>query len=114
MYDVAIFINPALSNSLLIRGYSWKTVIGHNNAQLNAVVRRGISENHFHLNGAAPIFQISWLSLMNNVNVSQLGEFLRSYDKNRMYTNIAYFNYLFTFNQAFSRIFFYHIFKQPI
>ncbi len=88
---VTAFLAGELTHTeMRIRGYSWKTVIGHNNAQLNAVVRRGISENHFHLNGAAPIFQISWLSLMNNVNVSQLGEFLRSYDKNRMYTNIAY------------------------
>lgn len=48
-------------------GFSWKVVIGHNNQQLNKILKRGISENHFHLYGSAPIFHISWLSLMNNI-----------------------------------------------
>ncbi len=88
---ITAFLARELTHTeMRMRGFSWKTVIDHNNAQLNAVVRRGISENHFHLNGAAPIFQISWLSLMNNVNVSKLGKYLRIYDKDRRYTNVAY------------------------
>lgn len=71
-------------------GFSWKRVIGHDNAELNAIMKRGISENHCHLNGAAPIFQISWLSLMNNVKMSQFAAYLKSYDENRRYTNMAY------------------------
>lgn len=88
---VAAFFAGELTHAdMRIRGFAWKTVIGHNNTQLNAIVRRGISENHSHLNGAAPIFQISWLSLMNNVKNSQLGKHLREYDVNRRYTNAAY------------------------
>ena len=88
---VTAFLAGELTHDQMrMRGFTWKSVIDHDNAQVNAVVRRGISENHFHLNGAAPIFQISWLSLMNNVNVSKLGEHLRAYDKERRYTNIAY------------------------
>lgn len=98
-------ITTALSEDLLIsaffagelthaamqkRGYAWKTVIGHDNEQLDAVIRRGISENHSHLNGAAPIFHISWLSLMNNINTSKLSQQLRTYDKERRYTSVAY------------------------
>lgn len=71
-------------------GFSWKRVIGHDNAELNAIMKRGISENHCHLNGAAPIFQISWLSLMNNVKMSRFAAYLKSYDQNRRYTNVAY------------------------
>ncbi|MEY8392110.1 hypothetical protein AALA98_12210 [Lachnospiraceae bacterium 45-W7] len=86
----AFFAGELTHDQMRMRGFAWKSVIDHDNAQINAVVRRGISENHFHLNGAAPIFQISWLSLMNNVNVSKLGEYLRAYDKKRRYTNVAY------------------------
>lgn len=88
---VAAFLAKAV-NPLEIRerGFSWKNVIGHNNEQINAIMRRGISENHSHLNGAAPIFQISWLSLMNNIDTSRFGGFLRSYDGERRYTNAAY------------------------
>lgn len=91
--DVVItaFLAAELTYSEVMgRGFSWKRVIGHNNAQINTLVRRGISENHSHLNGAAPIFSISWLSLMNNVNNSQFGSLLRSYDSERRYTNVAY------------------------
>lgn len=88
---VTAFLAMELTHAAMhARGFSWKTVIGHDNAQINALMRRGISENHSHLNGAAPIFKISWLSLMNNVDNSQLGRHLRSYDKDRKYTNVAY------------------------
>lgn len=88
---VAAFLAKAVNpTEIKERGLSWKNVIGHDNEQINAIMRRGISENHSHLNGAAPIFQISWLSLMNNVGTSRFGEFLRSYDKDRRYTNVAY------------------------
>lgn len=72
------------------RGFSWKRVIGHNNIQLKQIIQRGISENHFHLNGSAPIFHISWLSLMNNVISSKFAVHLKEYDRNRRYTNQAY------------------------
>lgn len=88
---VAAFLARAVKSlEIRERGFSWKNVIGHNNEQINAIMRRGISENHSHLNGAAPIFQISWLSLMNNIDTSRFGGILRSYDRDRRYTNVAY------------------------
>lgn len=70
-------------------GFSWKAVIGHNNQQLNKILKRGISENHFHLYGSAPIFHISWLSLMNNICTNVQKPFAE-YDKNRKNTNVRY------------------------
>ncbi len=72
------------------RGFLWKRVIGHNNVRLNLLLERGISENHFHLYGSAPIFHISWMSLMNNVISSKFAKKLREYDRNRRYANKAY------------------------
>lgn len=71
-------------------GFSWRIVIGHNNHQLNQIMRRGISENHFHLYGSAPIFHISWLSLMNNVVGSKFASQFKKYDLERRYVNIRY------------------------
>lgn len=71
-------------------GFTWCTVIGHNNFQLNQIMKRGISENHFHLYGSAPIFHISWLSLMNNVMNSKFADKLKKYDLERRYANIHY------------------------
>lgn len=37
------------------------------NRRLQAVLREGMAENHFHLKGSAPSFHLSWISLMNDV-----------------------------------------------
>lgn len=47
--------------------FGWDTTIGHNNVQLRGILQEGISENHFHLYGSAPIFQLTWLYYMNHV-----------------------------------------------
>lgn len=88
----AYFAQKISAEQMKYRGFSWKRVIGHNNIQLNQLIKRGISENHFHLNGSAPIFHISWLSLMNNVVSSKFAGHLKEYDKNRRYTNKIYSN----------------------
>lgn len=87
------------------RGFLWKRVIGHNNVRLNLLLERGISENHFHLYGSAPIFHISWMSLMNNVISSKFAEKLREYDKNRRYSNKAY-------SGEYQEVSFYHQYLQ--
>lgn len=90
MFIAAYYARNSTLLEMMNEGFSWKRVIGHDNAALNAIVRRGISENHCHLNGAAPIFQISWISLMNNVKMSQFANYLKTYDDNKRFTNIAY------------------------
>ena len=46
--------------------FFWPPVIGHDNGQLNKVLSKGIAENHFHLRGSTPYFDISWINLMNH------------------------------------------------
>lgn len=71
-------------------GFSWDVVTKHNNHRLYAILDRGISENHFHFWGSIPIFQLSWISLMNNVYDAKLVEYLKKYDQEKRYTNINY------------------------
>lgn len=49
------------------KDFAWNTTIRHNNDQLYAVMKKKISENHFHLYGSAPIFHLIWIELMNHV-----------------------------------------------
>ncbi len=74
-------------NEIRQRGFLWNRVLGHNNEQLNSITRRGISENHFHLGGSAPVFHVSWISLMNHVDSTKVINHLKAYDMNRRYTN---------------------------
>ena len=48
--------------------FDWNAVITHNNHELHYITDSGIAENHSHLKGAAPLFPLSWVSLMNNID----------------------------------------------
>lgn len=47
--------------------FAWRSVIFSNNERLKGMLKQGMAENHFHLKGSAPVFDLSWLNLMNNV-----------------------------------------------
>ncbi|MCD7882747.1 MAG: hypothetical protein LUI87_03425 [Lachnospiraceae bacterium] len=71
--DSSIFVAAKYANIDYKHGkirntYTWKTVTGHNNAQLNKIMDEGISDNHFHLFASTHYFDLSWLTLMNKVN----------------------------------------------
>lgn len=45
---------------------AWRPIISTDNNKLRELLSKGIAENHMHLKGSAPHFQLSWISLMNN------------------------------------------------
>lgn len=49
------------------KAFAWPSVIRHDYALLNAIMQKGLTELHSHLNGASLNFDLQWLSLMNNV-----------------------------------------------
>ncbi len=63
---------------------SWRLVLRNDNFQLRRIMERGLAENHFHLYGSAPIFHLSWISLMNQLTGTQISARLRDYEKKRM------------------------------
>lgn len=55
------------------KNFNWQAFIGHNNKELNAVLNRPMADLHMHLKGSSLNFDLSWLSVMNNID--------RMYDK---------------------------------
>ena len=47
--------------------FAWRHVAFSNNERLKGVLEQGMAENHFHLKGSAPVFDLSWLNLMNKI-----------------------------------------------
>lgn len=47
--------------------FSWRSVLFSNNERLKGILDQGMAENHFHLKGSAPVFDLSWLYLMNKI-----------------------------------------------
>lgn len=48
--------------------FSWRPTAFSNNKQLRTILNKGLAENHFHLKGSGPVFDLSWINLMNNIN----------------------------------------------
>lgn len=68
--DMFICSYLAYEDTLIRRSrnnYDWDIVVKSNNKRLHHMLSEGIAENHFHLKGSAPIFKLSWVSLMNHL-----------------------------------------------
>ncbi len=90
-----IFITAFLAQRDLMREgkyrtFFWPPVIGHDNKALNRLMAQGVAENHFHLKGSAPLFHLSWCSLMNDVINSNFRRSLEDYDKMRLERSVPY------------------------
>lgn len=51
--------------------FDWPAFIDHNNKELNAVLSQPIADLHMHLKGSSYNFDLSWLSIMNNIDKMQ-------------------------------------------
>lgn len=47
------------------REFTWNPVLKTDNVSLNALLQRGLAENHCHLGGTSQNFSLSWACLMN-------------------------------------------------
>ncbi len=71
--------------------FSWNTTIEHNNVQLARIMKRGISENHFHLYGSAPSYHLLWIHFMNYVgDIDLLKKFAKEVEKRQRSTREHY------------------------
>lgn len=70
--------------------FGWDFTIGHNNTQLDRIMRKGLSENHFHMFGSAPAFHLIWISFMNDVDNAVLAQWGELVEKQRRMTKEHY------------------------
>lgn len=90
LFITAFFAQRDLVNSISHRKFFWPPVIGHNNKSLNRLMAQGVAENHFHLKGSAPLFHLSWCSMMMDVRNGDFKKVFESYDDNRLHVNVTY------------------------
>ncbi|MEZ3485954.1 MAG: hypothetical protein K1W22_05000 [Lachnospiraceae bacterium] len=50
------------------RNFSWLPIIRSDDNRLHNILKRGMAENHFHLNGSTKIFELNWVCLMNLID----------------------------------------------
>lgn len=74
--DILVCAYFANSDNLSQRNrdfFSWRPTTFSNNKRLKAILKKGVAENHFHLKGSGPVFDLSWLNLMNNISTHATG-----------------------------------------
>ncbi|WP_053405208.1 hypothetical protein [Persicobacter sp. CCB-QB2] len=47
--------------------FSWRPIVPTDNVRLSNLLKKGVAENHFHLKGSAPHFELSWMAVMNQL-----------------------------------------------
>ncbi len=50
------------------RNFSWLPIIRSDDSRLHNILKRGMAENHFHLNGSTKVFELNWICLMNLID----------------------------------------------
>jgi adenosine deaminase len=96
--------------------FAWSPILGNNNIRLRNLLSKGMAENHFHLYGSAPIFEISWVALMNRIK-ERKDEFKQLAKTGNLDPDIQYDNnqqadiYILTIKAAYIRLLlFYYLF----
>ena len=90
LFVTAFFAQKDFLNSKKDRNFFWPPVIGHNNKSLNRLMAQGVAENHFHLKGSAPLFHLSWSSMMMNVHNGSFKHLFDLYDDDKLHVNVVY------------------------
>lgn len=70
--------------------FEWNTVISHDNLQLTRILKKGCADNHFHLFGSAPSFQLIWLKLMNHPANSRCRRAIRDLDAKKRVASVIF------------------------
>lgn len=52
------------------KNFSWPAVLEHDKKELNDIIAKGCSDVHNHLYASADVFNINWITLMNQVQES--------------------------------------------
>ncbi len=56
--------------------FAWSPILYSNNERLQSILKKGIADNHFHLGGSTKIFELNWISLMNQIE-DRVHDFLK-------------------------------------
>lgn len=71
---------------------NWPDVLDHDNAQINEVLDKGLSDTHAHLNASTAIFDFNWIVMMNSPHQIMLSKESGIFDEekeNLNYSQIA-------------------------
>lgn len=64
------------------RSFFWKWILDHDNYELQRMLQKGVSDNHYHLRASSPYYDLAWSSMMNSVVDIKTIQFMHELDRN--------------------------------
>lgn len=68
MFTTSFLAAKDLDSQVERKYFNWKDIINHDNAALNSIFQKRMIDLHYHLYGSIFVFDLNWLSLMNDVD----------------------------------------------
>lgn len=85
LFTTAFLANSDLRSGIHRDHFQWPAYLHHDNQALNQLMSKEVSELHAHLKGSTLNFELSWLSLMNNI--CHRRKSFKILSANKVYTN---------------------------
>lgn len=67
LFTCAFLAGEDIRKGMSTKFFAWEPIVNSDDMRLNNILKRGIAENHFHLNGSTKIFELNWICLMNHI-----------------------------------------------
>lgn len=67
LLTTAFFASKDLAGKRERHYFSWETTVPTNNYHLREILEKGVTDLHFHLFGSSLNFELTWLSIMNDI-----------------------------------------------
>lgn len=64
-FTCAFLADYDLNRGSTTQFFAWLPIIVSDNDRLHNILKKGMAENHFHLNGSTKVFELNWMCLMN-------------------------------------------------
>lgn len=67
-FTCAYLADYDLERGLETKCFTWLPIIRSDNNRIYNILKGGVSENHFHLAGSTKVYELNWISLMNQID----------------------------------------------
>ena len=65
LFTCAFLADNDVESGFASEYFAWVPIIRSDDMRLHNILKKGIADNHFHLNGSTKIFELNWICLMN-------------------------------------------------
>lgn len=104
IFTTSFFANKSVQENISINSFAWKPHLISDSKEVNEIINRDLTEQHFHMYGSSLCFDVNWIAAMNdcgciNGNRAKLDSFKRNLTTSIIKASaIRLFLYNFLFN----------------